>query len=254
MLGRLTGIFIALLLLPATALSAPVTFQIDGYFNGVSGFSDPWVGLPFSIGDRYTGFLTVDDAAGSVGSSDFYPSYRQEQYPITSFTITFTATGTSVSLPDGVLEVNVYDYDSDLGVTLRTTGTQPDGSTVRTTTPVAYEMRTRLSEPSLEEAIYLMDQQGEQRFRGMRLQHSDGQWEYGTCLPDPALGFGRCDFALRTDKVSIITPGYTPAVPPGAQDPVPAPIPLPAGAALSASAFGMLLWLKRRPGRRPTNS
>ncbi len=223
-----------------------MTFQIDGYFNGASSFTGTWSGLSLSVGDPFTGTLTLDDAAASTGSVDTYPSYRANQFPITGLNLTFTNDGSSVAFSSGTLDVLVVDYDSNLDVILRAQTTQPDGSTVAHAQEVAYEARTRLSEPTMEEAIYLMDQQGATEFRNLSLWHNGGTWEYGTCVKPTGQVLGHCNLHLRTNTVSIITPGYTPAVPQGAIDPVTAPVPLPAGAALIASSFGILGCLRRR--------
>ncbi len=244
MLGRLVGSLAVVSLLSAPASSAPVTFQIDGYFNSAFNFTGTWSGLTLTHGDPFVAFLTLDDAATPIASDDQYPNYRSNTFPITSFDVAFTNDGASVVFATGTLRVTVSDYDSNLSVSLRALTTQADGSTVSHAQEVAYEARTRLSEPTMEEALYLMDQQGETEFRGLSLLHNGGTWDYGTCVRPPGSTFGQCSLAMRTDKVSIITPGYTPSVPPGAQNPVPAPVPLPAGAILLASGIGLLGYLK----------
>jgi hypothetical protein len=225
-----------------------VTFQIDGYFNSAFNFTGTWSGLTLTHGDPFVAYLTLDDAAVPIASGDQYPRYRSNTFPITSFDVTFTNDGSMVSFASGTLEVIVHNYDSDLSVHLSALTTQADGSTVSHSQEVAYEARTRLSEPTMEEALYLMDQQGETEFRGLGLLHNGGTWDYGTCVKPPGAIFGQCSLAMRTDKVSIITPGYTPSVPPGAQDPVPAPVPLPASAALIASTCAVLGYFGRRKG------
>lgn len=246
MLGRLVGTLAAVILFAAPALSAPVTFQIDGYFNSAFNFTGTWSGLTLTHGDPFVAFLTLDDAAAPLSTEDYYPSYRSTTYPISSFDVTFTNDGSYLAFTTGTLRVKVSEYDSNLAVILSALTTQADGSTVSHGQEVAYEARTRLSEPTMEEALYLMDQQGETQFRGLGLLHNGGTWDYGTCVKPPGAIFGQCSLAMRTTKVAIITPGYTPAVPPGAQNPVPAPVPLPAGAALAASAFAVLGYCGRR--------
>lgn len=240
MLGRLVGILAFGSLIAAPASSAPVTFQIDGYFNSAFNFTGTWSGLTLTHGDPFVAYLMLDDAAAPQSTEDSYPHYRSTTYPITSFEVTFTKDGSYLAFTTGTLRVKVSQYDSNLSVQLSALTTQADGSTVSHGQEVAYEARTRLSEPTMEEALYLMDQQGETEFRGLGLIHNGGTWDYGTCVRPPGSTYGQCTLAMRTDKVSIITPGYTPSVPPGAQDPVPAPVPLPAGAVFLASGIALL--------------
>lgn len=229
-----------------------MTFQIDGYFNSAFNYTGTWSGLTLTHGDPFVAYLTLDDAAAPLSSEDNYPAYRANTFPITSFDLTFTNDGSYLAFSSGTLRVKVSDYDSNLAVVLRALTTQPDGSTVSHGQEVAYEARTRLSEPTMEEAIYLMDQQGETELRGLSLLHNGGTWDYGTCVKPAGQILGQCSLAMRTDKVAIITPGYVPAIPAGAQDPVPAPVPLPAGAAILASALAVAGIVGRaRKGQRP---